>query len=94
MEKLLQRLQGQTDRRARFRTVISLILAGREYFFEGVRAGKIIDAPRGEGGFGYDPIFVPEGADRSFGEMSMVEKKEFSHRRKATDQLIAFLASL
>ena len=94
MEKLLQRLQGQTDRRAQFRTVISLILAGREYFFEGVCAGKIIDAPRGEGGFGYDPIFVPEGADRSFGEMSLAEKKEFSHRRKATDQLIAFLASL
>lgn len=94
IEKLLQKLAGKTDRRARFRTVISLILAGKEYFFEGICPGTITDAPRGSGGFGYDPVFVPEGASRSFGEMTMNEKKAFSHRRKATDQLVAFLQTL
>ncbi|MFT4022623.1 MAG: RdgB/HAM1 family non-canonical purine NTP pyrophosphatase [Flavihumibacter sp.] len=94
MEKLLQRLAGKTDRRARFRTVISLILAGKEFFFEGICAGTIADAPAGNNGFGYDPVFIPDGAARSFGNMTMNEKKAFSHRRKATDQLIAFLQTL
>jgi XTP/dITP diphosphohydrolase len=88
---LLDRLQGNPDRKARFRTVISLILAGREYQFEGICPGRITEAPSGTNGFGYDPVFQPDGADRSFGEMSMTEKQVYSHRSKATSQLVRFL---
>ena len=88
---LLAALSNNNDRRARFRTVISLILAGTEYQFEGICDGQIIQAPQGNGGFGYDPVFVPDGETRSFGEMSMAEKKKYSHRRKATDLLVSFL---
>lgn len=89
--KLLAALSNNNDRRARFRTVISLILAGTEYQFEGICNGQIIQAPKGNGGFGYDPVFIPDGETRSFGEMSMAEKKIYSHRRKATDLLVSFL---
>lgn len=89
--KLLAALHNNKNRRARFRTVISLILAGTEYQFEGICTGQIIQAPKGNGGFGYDPVFVPDGETRSFGEMSMAEKKIYSHRRKATDLLVSFL---
>lgn len=88
---LLERLNGNPNRKARFRTVISLILAGQEYQFEGICPGRITEAPEGSNGFGYDPVFRPDGADRNFGEMSMIEKQAYSHRRKATDQLVHFL---
>ena len=88
---LLKEMENIQERRARFRTVISLQLDGEEHLFEGSCEGTIIASPRGTNGFGYDPVFVPDGADRSFGEMSMDEKKAYSHRRKATDQLVSFL---
>lgn len=91
IDKLLEKLEGSADRRARFRTVISLLLDGREHLFEGICEGRILDAPRGEGGFGYDPVFAPDGDSRSFAEMSMQEKGGFSHRRKAADKLVQFL---
>ncbi len=92
MKKLLSALDGVSNRKARFRTVISLILGGTEYFFEGVCEGRIINAPKGDKGFGYDPVFVPEGSDRTFAEMDLKEKNIFSHRRKATDELVLFLS--
>ncbi|MBS1659809.1 MAG: non-canonical purine NTP pyrophosphatase [Bacteroidetes bacterium] len=82
-----------STRSARFRTVISLIWNGQEHFFEGICNGHILPAPTGEGGFGYDPVFVPEGETRSFAQMSMEEKNLYSHRRKAADQLVTFLQS-
>lgn len=93
IDKLLGKLKGKTDRSARFRTVISLILGGEEYRFEGVCPGRIIDERKGNEGFGYDPVFVPEGSDRTFAEMSMEEKNKFSHRKKAMEKMIAFLSS-
>jgi XTP/dITP diphosphohydrolase len=94
IEKLLANLKDLPDRRARFRTVISLIWKGQEYFFEGVCEGHILLSPDGEGGFGYDPVFAPEGETRSFARMSAEEKNRYSHRRKAADQLVAFLQHL
>jgi XTP/dITP diphosphohydrolase len=102
IEKLLTRLAAATqrpgaatdpapDRRARFRTVISLIWDGKEHFFEGICEGRILTAPDGESGFGYDPVFVPDGDTRSFARMTLEEKNRYSHRRKAADQLVAFL---
>ena len=88
---LLTNMQGKEDRRARFRTVISLILDGREYQFEGICEGEIAEEPSGNQGFGYDPVFIPEGASCSFAEMSLEEKNRYSHRKKATALLIAFL---
>ena len=89
--KLLTKLGNDTNRDARFRTVISLILDEKEYLFEGICEGKIIAEQKGIKGFGYDPVFVPDGSDKTFAEMSMEEKNIFSHRRKATDKLIHFL---
>jgi XTP/dITP diphosphohydrolase len=91
IDKLLHNLQGITNRAAQFRTVISLIWHTHEYCFEGVCKGRIIEVPRGTEGFGYDPIFVPDGSDKTFAEMNMKQKNEFSHRRKATDKLTIFL---
>lgn len=91
IDKLLSRLSAGADRAARFRTVIALILDGQEYLFEGICPGHIVETVRGESGFGYDPVFVPDGADRTFAEMSLEEKSRFSHRRKAMDQLTDFL---
>lgn len=91
IDKLLEGLQGQIDRQARFRTVISLIWNGQEHQFEGVCEGQIALERSGGKGFGYDPVFVPTGSDRSFAEMSMEEKSGFSHRRKAVDKLVFFL---
>lgn len=90
---LLQRMQGQSDRKARFRTVISLIWEGVEYQFEGICEGHIREQASGEAGFGYDPLFEPLGSDRSFAEMSMDEKNKFSHRKKAAAKLVTFLQS-
>ncbi|MGV3538222.1 MAG: non-canonical purine NTP diphosphatase [Rufibacter sp.] len=92
MQKVLQGLQGKENRRARFRTSIALILEeGEQHLFDGIVEGRIIEAPRGEKGFGYDPIFVPEGRDQTFAEMSSQEKNEVSHRGRAVQQLVSFL---
>lgn len=91
IDKLLLNLQGKTNRSARFRTVISLIWNDKEYLFEGICNGVIIEDQKGNKGFGYDPVFVPDGAEKTFAEMTIDEKNIYSHRRKATDQLIAFL---
>ena len=91
IDKLLLNLSDKADRSARFRTVISLILNNREFKFEGICNGKIITEPRGNNGFGYDPIFIPDGSNKTFAEMSITEKNKFSHRKIATDQLIQFL---
>jgi XTP/dITP diphosphohydrolase len=91
LELVLEKLGEATDRRARFRTVIALILGGREYTFEGIAPGTIRRAPSGAGGFGYDPVFQPEGFDITFAEMPAPEKNAISHRGKAVQQLIGFL---
>ncbi|WP_413670035.1 non-canonical purine NTP diphosphatase [Mucilaginibacter sp. Mucisp86] len=91
INKVLENLKGETNRKARFRTVISLIWNGEEHFFEGTVEGTIRQEVSGTGGFGYDPIFEPEGYDITFAEMSMAEKNAISHRAKAMEQLIAFL---
>lgn len=91
IDKLLLNLQGKEDRSARFRTVVCLILHGEEHFFEGICTGRIIETQKGNGGFGYDPVFIPDGATKTFAEMTTDEKNVFSHRRKAVDQLVAFL---
>ncbi|WP_138990072.1 RdgB/HAM1 family non-canonical purine NTP pyrophosphatase [Larkinella sp. C7] len=91
---LLTNLKDQTNRRARFRTVITLVIDGQYQSFEGVAEGQILTEPRGNGGFGYDPIFQPDGYDRTFAEMSMEEKGDISHRGKAFAKLVAFLKEL
>jgi len=91
IEKLLSKLLPFENRSARFRTVISLILDGKEYFFEDICPGKIISERRGTNGFGYDPVFVPDGSDNTFAEMDMDGKNKFSHRKKAMEKLISFL---
>jgi len=92
IEKLLSKLHGNPDRKARFRTFISLRMDGQEFLFEGICNGKIIEQKRGDMGFGYDPVFVPEGAGKTFGEMNLEEKNIYSHRRKAMDKLVVFLS--
>lgn len=94
IKKLLQKLQGEANRKARFRAVICLIKDGKPYLFEGVCPGTITESPRGTEGFGYDPVFVPEGTEKTFAEMSLDEKTGYSHRRKAADKLVAFLNQL
>jgi XTP/dITP diphosphohydrolase len=91
MNKALAKLGPSANRKARFRTVISLIWDDEEYFFEGVAEGSIRYERSGSAGFGYDPIFQPDGYNITFAEMSLVEKNEISHRAKAVEQLIAFL---
>jgi XTP/dITP diphosphohydrolase len=91
VEKLLSKLGNQENRKARFRTVISLIWEGREWLFEGICEGTITREPAGTGGFGYDPVFIPTGGDRTFAQMTMAEKNELSHRKKAADKLVLFL---
>jgi XTP/dITP diphosphohydrolase len=91
IDKVLTKMGDTAHRSARFRTVISLIWNGKEYLFEGICEGKILTARQGSGGFGYDPIFIPEGSNRSFAEMSIAEKNQYSHRRKAADKLVLFL---
>lgn len=91
INKLLDTLKGKSDRSAQFRTVICLLLADREYLFEGTCEGKIIDDKRGNNGFGYDPVFRPKGYKKTFAELSIAEKNTISHRAKAIENLIAFL---
>ncbi len=92
IEKLLSLLSGKNNRRARFRTVIALIYNNKEYFFEGIVNGRIIDHKKGTGGFGYDPVFVAEGYDRTFAEIPLAEKNMISHRAEAFGKLLAFLS--
>jgi XTP/dITP diphosphohydrolase len=94
IEKVLNKLANQPNRNARFRAVISLIIEGNETQFEGICNGKIIYTPQGSEGFGYDPIFIPDGSNRSFAEMSIEEKNRFNHRTKAAAKLVAFLQNM
>jgi XTP/dITP diphosphohydrolase len=92
--KLLSELKNKSDRRAQFRTVISLIIDGKESFFEGVVKGKILFEKKGTKGFGYDPVFIPDGFKKSFAEMSLDEKNEISHRANAMNALMQLLRTL
>lgn len=91
MDLVLEKLEGKTDRRARFRTVISLIINGKEHLFEGIVNGAIRTEKSGTEGFGYDPIFEPEGYNVTFAEMGLEEKNIVSHRGRAMEKLISFL---
>ncbi|MDI9256973.1 non-canonical purine NTP diphosphatase [Flavobacterium sedimenticola] len=91
MDKLLAHLQNETRRKANFKTVICLNVKGTQHLFTGIINGSIIDEKRGANGFGYDPIFVPEGYTQTFAELSMAEKSAISHRGLAVQQLVAFL---
>lgn len=93
IDLLLENLTDKTDRTAQFRTVVSLLWNDQEYLFEGICQGQIISIQKGQGGFGYDPVFIPDGADNTFAEMTMEEKNQFSHRKKAISKLVHFLQS-
>jgi len=92
IEKLLHNLENQSNRKARFKTVISLIINKKEYLFEGLVNGIILTQKRGNGGFGYDPVFVPDGHTQTFAEMSAETKNNISHRALAVNKLGDFLA--
>ncbi len=94
MNKLVSVLKGVENRKAQFRTVIALLTGDDEQLFEGVAKGVIIDEKRGEQGFGYDPIFIPDGYDITFAEMSKETKNEISHRAIATHKLVEVLLNL
>lgn len=94
MLKLLHELEGKENRNAQFRTAVSLILDGKEYLFEGVIKGKIVQEKRGDSGFGYDPIFMPEGYEQTFAEMGAETKNKISHRALAIEKLCSFLQSI
>ena len=91
MDKLLAELEGVENRRACFRTVVALVLDGERHLFEGVINGTILTERHGDGGFGYDPIFRPDGYDCTFAEMTLEEKNKISHRGQAIDKLCEFL---
>jgi XTP/dITP diphosphohydrolase len=91
---LLQKMEGKTERSARFRTVIALIWQGKEFSFEGIAEGEILPTEFGKGGFGYDPVFRPSGFDKTFAELSLEEKNQISHRGQAVRALIAFLRGI
>ena len=92
VDLLLDNLKNNANRNARFRTVISLILNGEEFLFEGICKGSIINEKKGGYGFGYDPVFMPEGADKTFAQMTLTEKNIYSHRKKAVALLLHFLS--
>lgn len=92
--KLLAELKTQPNRKARFRTVISLIIDGKEYFFQGIVNGGILCEKEGAKGFGYDPVFKPDGYNLSFAQMNLQEKNQISHRGKAVQELLNFLKKL
>ncbi len=94
MQKLLQEMEGKTNRKARFRTVIALIIGDKQYCFSGIVNGTITREKKGENGFGYDPIFIPEGYEQTFAELGDSVKNKISHRAKAVEQLDHFLANL
>ena len=91
MQKLLKELKGKENRKAQFRTAICLIMEGKEYLFEGIVKGEIIAEKRGGAGFGYDPIFVPEGYEQTFAELGNDIKNTISHRARAVENLCTFL---
>lgn len=94
IDLVLEKLKGVENRKARFRTVISLIIEGKEFLFEGIVNGTITTERYGTEGFGYDPIFQPEGYDITFAQMTMEEKNTISHRGKAMEKLLNFLKSI
>jgi len=91
IQKLLTELKYKSDKSAQFRTAVTLNIEGKQFTFEGICKGKILDKKQGEQGFGYDPIFMPEGFDKSFAEMNMNEKGSISHRGRAIHKLVTFL---
>lgn len=91
VQKLLKAMKGMSNRNARFRTVISLYVNGNQLFFEGICDGTIEESPSGKAGFGYDPVFKPNGYDVTFAEMDLHEKSEISHRGLAVKKLVAYL---
>jgi XTP/dITP diphosphohydrolase len=91
IEKLLSEMKGSKNRSAVFRTVIALFRGEEEYFFEGTVSGTIAEIPAGGEGFGYDPVFIPEGYTKTFAEMTVEEKNSISHRKIAVDKLAGFL---
>jgi len=94
IKKVLVELQNKTNRKARFKTVISLIIEGKEYQFDGKVEGRITNEKYGTSGFGYDPIFIPDGYELTFAEMSNEEKNKISHRARATQKLVDFLKTI
>jgi XTP/dITP diphosphohydrolase len=94
MIKVLKELESSSDRSAQFKTVITLFWEGAEHQFEGIVRGQIATVKTGSEGFGYDPIFVPEGESRSFAEMTLSEKNQFSHRARAIEKLVSFFNTL
>lgn len=93
MSLLLEKLSNQSNRKARFRTVITLILHDQTFQFDGIAKGEILERKRGEKGFGYDPVFLPNGISKSMAELSAEEKNAISHRGEAVRKLIEFLLS-
>lgn len=93
MAKVLGELEGATDRSAQFRTIMTYIDESGTFQFEGIVKGRIISERRGEGGFGYDPIFIPDGYDQTFGELPASEKNQISHRVRSLSKLVEFLKS-
>lgn len=91
IQKLMSELAGKSNRNAQFRTVIAYVNGNDQQLFEGKVEGKIIESPRGNEGFGYDPVFVPEGSNKTFAEMTLEEKNRFSHRARAVNRLVEFL---
>lgn len=91
MARVLVEMEGSDDRGAQFRTIIALSMDGALHLFEGIVRGRIARQPSGEGGFGYDPIFIPEGLDSSFGELSAEDKSKISHRARAMKKLVHFI---
>ena len=94
IEKLITNLEKHSNRGAQFKTVVCLIINGEEFTFEGICKGKIVAEKRGQSGFGYDPVFIPDGSKKTFAEMTMAEKNSYSHRKKAIDSLVQFLKSM
>ncbi|MEY3577182.1 MAG: hypothetical protein RL394_765, partial [Bacteroidota bacterium] len=94
LKKLLDEMKGAANRKARFSTVISLVLNGQEYIFEGDCEGMITDKASGTAGFGYDPVFMPAHHDKTFAELGIEVKSSISHRKKAIEKMTSFLRSL
>ncbi len=94
MKKVLEKMAKINHRNARFRTVISLIINGEEKLFEGIVKGEILKEKRGNSGFGYDPVFLPEGREQSFAEMELAEKNKISHRGRAVQKLVEYLKTI
>ncbi|MBL7717186.1 MAG: RdgB/HAM1 family non-canonical purine NTP pyrophosphatase [Flavipsychrobacter sp.] len=91
LQKVLERLAGKPDRTAHYKAVICLVWNGKSYYFEGTCMGTILEEKRGDKGFGYDPVFVPEGYEQTFAELPLEVKNNISHRGKAMRKMVAFL---